>query len=79
MFFLARSVVVNANCTTAPKQGSNEQKTAWVDAQVKRFVAMTVATATYKQNNKYQPSAIATTIVSVVVKQVVKHKGYLQN
>jgi len=40
---------------------------------------MTVATATYKQNNEYQPCAIATTVVSVVVKQVVKHKGYLQN
>ena len=74
MFFSARSVAINVNYATAPKQCSNEQKTARVNAQVKRFVAMTVAAATYKQNNKYQPCAVTTTVASVVVKQVVKHK-----
>ena len=35
---------------------------------------MTIATATYKQNDEYQPCAVTTTIVCIVVKQVVKHK-----
>ena len=72
MFYLAR-FVVNANSATAPKQSSNEQKATWVDAQVKRFVTVTVATVTYKQNNQNEPSAVATTIVRVVVKQIVEH------
>ncbi len=72
MFYSAR-FVVNANSTTAPKQSSNEQKTTWVDVQVKRFVTMTIATATYKQNNQNEPSTVATTVVRVVVKQIVEH------
>ena len=71
MFCLAR-FVVNANSTTAPKQGSNEQKTARIDSQIKRFV-VTIAAATYKQNYQNEPSAITTTIVCVVVKQIVEH------
>lgn len=72
MFYSAR-FVVNANSATAPKQCSNEQKATWVYAQVKRFVAVTVATATYKQNNQNEPSTVATTVVRVVVKQIVEH------
>ena len=57
----AGSVVVYANCATAPQKCSNEQKTARVYAQVERFVSIAVAAATYKQNDEYQPRAVATT------------------
>ena len=69
--FLARFVVY-ANCTTAPKQSSNEQKATWVNTQIERFV-VTIATATYEQNYQNEPSTVATTIVCVVVKQIVEH------